>query len=370
LIILLILVAALFPFLAFAQVGKGTVLLRDNVALGDRALITLSGWSAPVGGRVYVGWFVTGDGKTRVNIGRIDLDLGGNALVLYDDPNAGNILSKFATFSITEEVSVAIDAPKGKLIASWTIPSSGLVHIRHLLSSLESNPNGKGIAVGLREQTGLALEHARLALTQAQLGDLAGAKGHSEQVVNIIEGKGGPNFGDVNRDGTVQNPGDGRGVLGYAQDAATHAKLAREAAPRDPNIEAHVAQVADSAKRVEELAVVARGMALRVISTDATSAAVLYLVNAVSQLDAAFNGKDVNGNGVIESTSTEGGAVQAYDEAQRMGAWSLTFGFTATLTPRVGDPLVPMTAAIALLAGIVLLAGGGLLFRKMRCFRA
>lgn len=38
---------------------------------------------------------------------------------------------------------------------------------------------------------------------------------HAEHVVNLIEGKGGPHYGDLDRDGRLEDPGDGTGLLNY-----------------------------------------------------------------------------------------------------------------------------------------------------------
>ncbi len=45
------------------------------------------------------------------------------------------------------------------------------------------------------------------------------AKNHAEHVVNILDGEEGLFFGDNNRDGQTQNPGDGVGVRGYLEQA-------------------------------------------------------------------------------------------------------------------------------------------------------
>jgi len=81
----------------------------------------------------------------------------------------------------------------------------------------------KGIAVGLREQAWLAFVHARLAVQSKKLSDV---QLHAEHVVNIIEGVGGPNYGDLDKNGTADNPGDGFGVLNYARAAWAAASLA------------------------------------------------------------------------------------------------------------------------------------------------
>ena len=66
----------------------------------------------------------------------------------------------------------------------------------------------------------------------------------------------------------------------------------------------------------------------------------------------------------------EGGADQAYVEAQLMATYTLEPGAPAPsepVLPEVGDSLVPLLAQIALVASLVLLVGGGvLIFRGSR----
>ena len=49
-------------------------------------------------------------------------------------------------------------------------------------------------------------------------GNLETSKRHAEHLVNIIEGAAGDNYGDLDRDGTIEDPGDGTGLLSYLQD--------------------------------------------------------------------------------------------------------------------------------------------------------
>ncbi len=48
-------------------------------------------------------------------------------------------------------------------------------------------------------------------------GELATAKRHAEHLVNLIGGKSSPDYGDVDGDGTIEDPGDGTGAVVYLQ---------------------------------------------------------------------------------------------------------------------------------------------------------
>ena len=70
-------------------------------------------------------------------------------------------------------------------------------------------------------QLGIAMSHAGLLGDSLAADDLAMAQAHAEHVINILDGEDGRYFGDINRDGKTQNPGDGVGVRGYLEQAET-----------------------------------------------------------------------------------------------------------------------------------------------------
>jgi plastocyanin len=51
----------------------------------------------------------------------------------------------------------------------------------------------------------------------ASRGELATAKRHAEHLVNLIVGKSSPDYGDVDGDGNIEDPGDGIGAVVYLQ---------------------------------------------------------------------------------------------------------------------------------------------------------
>jgi plastocyanin/uncharacterized membrane protein YozB (DUF420 family) len=62
--------------------------------------------------------------------------------------------------------------------------------------------------------------HALELQEAVQRGNLETAKRHAEHLVNLIEGKTGKNYGDLDKDGTIEDPGDGTGLLQYLQSVA------------------------------------------------------------------------------------------------------------------------------------------------------
>lgn len=49
-------------------------------------------------------------------------------------------------------------------------------------------------------------------------GNLRTSKRHGEHLVNLIEGEGGGNYGDLDGDGSLEDPGDGTGLLTYLEE--------------------------------------------------------------------------------------------------------------------------------------------------------
>ena len=269
-------------------------------------------------------------------------------------PSAGatgeNLFADFDTFVVTIEPADDPDpGPSDVAAYSHTIPTGGIVHIRHLLYSWSGNPpyvagfhkgTEKGIAVGLREQTADALKHAGFAVGSA---NIEGLQIHAQHVVNIIQGFGGGNF----------DPrtyfGDGFGVLNYASDTALHANLAGTAAASDPVISTHGSQAVASANEVADWANDAVSHVLLAMATDDLAGAQLTIGNAEALLSNAFDS-----------------SVDAYVAAQSMGQYSLLPVVADVDGPKVGDPYVPNVALATLIAGALLLLMGIYIYRRSK----
>lgn len=65
----------------------------------------------------------------------------------------------------------------------------------------------------LHLQTGELSRHIDHIVYNLGTGDIAGVTRHSEHVYNVLAGSEDSQFGDLNNDGTIQNPGDGFGLL-------------------------------------------------------------------------------------------------------------------------------------------------------------
>ena len=94
------------------------------------------------------------------------------------------------------------------VISVWLLAGPGSV-----ADAAEPQPSPIPALTKAKEQLTLALKHAELSLAPHQSGS-GWTRVHLRHVLNILEGKGGPNYR-----AKVENPGDGYGVLHYLKDA-------------------------------------------------------------------------------------------------------------------------------------------------------
>ena len=365
--------------IVLAQSAEGTVIIRDSDdtnysdKLSDKAFIKLN-LPPLAANQAYEGWFVSADGPQSAGVFTQDSDGDvDQTFWLTDaagDPTGENIFARFDSFVISIE-PVPDDDPLPSADKPYVhkIPDGGILHIRNLTYSLAGNPaytvgfhegTPKGLAVGLREQGWVGWVHANLYVKSTSLADV---QKHACHVVNIIEGSDGANF-----DATCGNPGDGFGVLGYADGTMLHAGLAASAASDDPVIVKHHVEVVDSAGNVKAWATLARDQALFAVAATEIDAAKLFASNARIRLGQSLDGADADGDGAVERITSEGGAKQAYWAAQDMGTYTAEAAAVVeeVIPPKTGDPILPNIAWAVLALGTFLLLAGACAFRRSR----
>ena len=337
-------------------VQTGTAIIWDDLALSDAITYSLTGLTPLGTDMAYEGWLVSDDGQEKVSTGVMAAQDDGTLSHTFDSNSDGytgaNLIAGYSKVVITDEPVPDDDPenPSAVIVSVHTIPSGAMAHIRHLLSSWPSGAD-KGILTNLKEQLAVALDHANLAKSTA---DIDGKKTHAKHVINILEGAAGANF-----DATAGLPlgADGVGALNHAPDRK-HAGFAASGAPDDQLIATHAALVEVDAKNAEDWAKVARDQALAVVATTNLILADVLLgpgvATVISSLEAAVNGYDSDQDGAIESIVGEGGAAQAYVEAQLMATYTLAppaeevLQLQATPTPRATPrPPTPMPTATA-----------------------
>ena len=319
--------------------GTGTAVISDGVAGADQirnGTITyvMSGVTAPDEGTAYEGWLVTDDGSIKLSTGIMTVNEDGTIHHHFASPSGQDLIHNYDKVLITvEPIPDADPGPSGVFAFSDKIPAGGMAHIRHLLTNWPPGTD-KGILTNLKEQLDLAILHANLALNSDTI---EGIRQHAEHVINIIEGEDGANFGDLDGDGSVQNPGDGIGVLTHAADRK-HAGFAAGVAPK-PTLVEFSSSVDITGKGAQDWATLARNVALDNI-INATPSVLLAKIwlgpgagSIISNLESARWGFDTDNDGTIEAIVGEGGAAQAYVEAQKMATYTMVLG--ALPTPAV-----------------------------------
>ena len=356
---------------AHVTAGSGTAVFWDSAALSDAITVTMSGVDFTNTDQALEGWLITDDGATKLSLGVFTIASDGSINHTYISPTGANLIALHNKFVITVEPVPDTDpGPSAEAVFVETIPAGAMAHIRHVLSSWAPSVDGKGLGVGAREQTQLALTHAKLAQSAAGVSNFVGAKLHAEHVVNILEGPGGPNYGDLDGNGTAENPGDGwaarssdgvGGAFRYLDEAAKHGIFAQGTDPGD----AVVGQFADSAKASYDsaaaFATLGRDNALSIIRTSATLAGV-FATSMVADLTKAVEGIDADGDGVVEPIAGEAGVNVAYVESQMMATFTLP-----EVGVETGDIFnIQTLSLIGLAAGMALILGGGLLRLRLR----
>jgi hypothetical protein len=320
----------------------GTVTIRDDKALSDKIEIALTGLPAVPAGRAYVGWLVSDDGKTMVNTGALTVGGDGSVTTTFTSPKGENLAGLYNKFSVTSELQadVAGTAPKGTVVAQAVgAPTQALMHVRHVIYQWDAAPNKTGLGVGTLTQAKLLSQHAHLLQDALKANNLASAKGHAEHVVNIVEGSKGPNFGDRNGDGAVQNPGDGFGLLEYAKGAGQHATFAATTPDASSYVKLHSMHVADTAENVVGWATIARDRALDVLKAADVTAATPIAAELVKNADLALNGNST------KPTKGEGGAMTTYEHAQNMSGFNVVALGAASPTAMAMQPAATVQPA-------------------------
>ena len=139
-------------------------------------------------------------------------------------------------------------------------------------------------------------------------------------MVNIIEGQGGANYGDLDGNGTVFDPSDGFGLIPYAQAIMDNARLAATAEGANDVVAIHSSHVVASTQNVIEWAQQADALALQLNATTDLAQASSLAVQLADLTKRIRDGVDANGNGIVEPITGEGGMWTAYLHAQYMVA--------------------------------------------------
>jgi hypothetical protein len=354
---------------------EGSAVIHDDEALSDAITFTMTNVPKLDQALAYVGWLISDDESTILKTGAMVID-DDSISHLYDSLTLGytgeNLIRGYDRLIVTiESLETEIFAPSGETVFSYKVPADVIEHVRHLVTDWPPG-SGTGIFTNLISQIKVALAHASVAADKTSIEDV---RHQMELAVNALEGPDGDNYGDLDGNGTIDDVGDGVGVIaGVRQREETGFIL--NPSFDDTFIMAHLVGLEMDGLNIESLVADAVTEALLAMDELDLDRAKVSAAGVAGFIDGALEGVDTDASDVIDSVLGEGGATQAYVEAQLMATYSLQVGPipiptpTATPTPTpeapsVGDPTVPAAAPIGLLLALVLLLGGGaLLWRR------
>lgn len=303
----------------------GLLAFQDRLGFSDALRLILSGVSPPPPGRVYVGW-LTSSTQGPLRLGPIAVESDGRVAFNYHDPNHQNLLVTYEGVQITLEPASGGAQPSGPPVYAGSLPTQALTYLRTLVASAADVPFQRGYAIGIRANAEEVLRQAQAAQAGAQAGDLASVRRHAEVIVNIIEGKEGRDYGDLDKDGRTLDPSDGFGLLqggaraGYLEAADQAARGAAAAPDATEAIQVHTGHVQVCVTNLLGWTEQARDTALAIVRAADLNAAQPLVQELLALSQSILYGMDANGDGRVEATPGEGGALVLYQHAQYAAA--------------------------------------------------
>jgi hypothetical protein len=219
------------------------------------------------------------------------------------------------------------DSPNSsrEIVYSSSIPAASLQHIRHLMVGTDETPRHIPVAVGLVKNVTL-IQNSVTAMTKAfEAGDRATVKSSAEAVINLIVGKDDPQYyDDWDRNGTINDPGDGYGLLvngsqaGYLDDMIHHASYSAKATGAPVAVQMHAGHVEICIQNLESWTPELRDLALRIARSTVDQDISLDIKRAAVLANQMLEGIDINGNETVDPIAGEGGALTAFEHTEYM----------------------------------------------------
>lgn len=303
----------------------GLLRFQDGTAIADQVTLTTFDMALPPEGSQYEAWLIRDDGERRISIGFIAFDQANKGTLSFVDPEGNNLIGVYQTLEITTEPNPDNSPnPSNTVAFSATLPTDGLMHVRHLLFSYYNTPDEVGFITGLDTTTLMVSDSASAMLSAFEAGDTSGVRLQAEKMLNIISGARSPDNKDWDGDGIINNPSDRFGLLlngdneGYIQGAYTHADLALTSEAPTENMLIHGEHVTIAMTNVGEWTPQLHDLLIAILEAPADSDVESLVRQAVSLSNQIRNGIDTNGNENIEPIPGEGGALTAYQHAYYM----------------------------------------------------
>lgn len=308
----------------------GLLRFQDGSAPADQVIFSSSSLPLPPQGAHYEAWLVADDSETLFSIGVIEFNPENNAFLTFVDPAGRNLLALYHGIQITIEPNPDNNPnPSNDTAFLALLPHGGFAHVRHLLSAFSSTPNQTPFVRGLLRDSELLNSLAQDLLSAFEAGDEDNVRLQTEKMLNLIVGSQSPDYKDWNGDGTIDDAGDGYGLLlngsnnGYIQGTFSHANLSSQSPDATENMLAHGEHVKIAAENVSGWTAQLRDQLMVVAGSGSLSEAESAIRQSVVLANQILNGVDVNGNESIEAIPGEGGALTAYEHAYYMADISI-----------------------------------------------
>jgi tRNA A-37 threonylcarbamoyl transferase component Bud32 len=321
--------------------GVGLLRFQDGTAPADKVTISTSSMGLPPQGKRYEAWLLEDGGEQRISIGVIDFDEQRHGSLTFVDREGRNLLGRYSTLQITTEPDPDPSNNSSNLVVfSVSLPPEGFAHVRHLLFSFGATPQQIGFIRGLDTDTALLNELARQMLDSFRAGDEPALGLHAEQILNVIVGSQSQDHKDWNADGSIDDPGDGYGLLlngenlGYIQGTFTHADLSLSSPDATSNMLIHGEHVKFCAVNLSEWTPQLRDLLIAILESPFNSPDLEQMIReAVALTEQLRNGIDINGDENIDPIAGEGGFITAYEHAYYMADMVILPSANETITP-------------------------------------
>ena len=303
----------------------GLLRFQDGTAHADQITLTTSGMNVPLEGSQYEAWLIEDDNEQRLSMGVIKFSQANNGALTFVDAQGRNLIGIYRALEITLEPNPDNNPnPSNIVVFSAVLPENGFMHVRHLLFSFNGTPNQVGFIRGLDNTTLLINDSASAMLAAFEAQNDPGVRLQAEKILNTVVGNQSGDYKDWNGDGTLDDPGDGYGLLlngnnlGYIQGTFTHANLSLTAPDATENMRVHGEHVKIAATNVGEWTSQLRDQLAAILRAPAGTDVEGLIRQALALSNQIRNGIDINGNEKIEPIPGEGGVITAYQHAYYM----------------------------------------------------
>lgn len=301
---------------SYGSSDTGAATTADAPIPASRFTLELNHLPLPPADKQYVAWLINPAEQTRL-LGILPF----TSTILFTGTTEENLLQTYNRVVITNEPIGAIPERMGdQLVFSGEHSAPFMAHFSTALFTSEQYQTG--LLAGARDQMAIAIAHSGF-LQNALDSDLAEARRHAEHIINIIEGKQGQHFGDLDGDGMAQNPGDGFGVRTYLGAAREQMTLA--AAAMTETIDSRFYAERYLAANDHSLALLEQAYekALQIFATDTADEARPFAAELRILLQAAVTGEDRDNNGVIDPLADEGGIAVLHEAGLLLGEFAI-----------------------------------------------